>query len=482
MVTPGPLGHKRETGPPQSGAAPAGLVRRLGLFDATMLVMGGIIGTGIFVVPQLVAKQAHTRGLITAVWLVGGIVAICGALVYAELTARYPEVGGQYAYLREAYHPIVAFLFGWALLLVMQTGAIASVAMIFSRYFIDLTRLPFSEGFVSGIAIATLTLVNCLGVRTGSTVQNFFMLSKIAVIGILVTTGLVMGNAAVPHFAAGVQRHPDSILVSGAVALVPVLFTYSGWQAAGFVAGEVRNPRRNMPLATVLGVLGVILLYCLVSLTDVHVLGVERLANTEAPASAVMRIVLGPRGAAVIAVGIMIAALGYISQAALTAPRVYYAMARDGVFFSGLGWISPRTRVPVLSILLQGVFAIVISLSGRYDQVLNYVMSVEFIFFCLTGISIFIFRKRDTKELRTTSMPGIKRHKMLGHPFTTLIFVLVSGAVAVNMVLTSPKANLVGLALVSAGIPVYVVWRWQNPAARKAQNSKPAPSLPGAEE
>ena len=465
MPTPAQREIPPEKALPLCSEKASGLLRRLGLFDATMLVMGGIIGTGIFVVPQLVAQQVHSAASMMAVWLTGGCVAICGALVYAELTARYPEVGGQYTYLREAYHPIIAFLFGWGLLLVMQTGAVASVAIVFARYFMDMVRLPVSEGIVAGGAIAILTLVNCFGVRTGSTVQNVFMVSKIAVIGLLVGAGLYYGNRTSPHVIA-VPHSTNNLLIDGSAALVPVLFTYSGWQAAGFMSGEVRNPRRNMPLATVLGVIGVITLYCLVNLVDVWVLGADRLASSNAPASAVMWFVLGSRGAAIISVGIMIAALGYISQASLTAPRVYYAMANDGVFFRGLAWLSPNSHVPVRAILLQGVFAIVIAFSGRYDQILNYVMSVEFSFFCLTGISIFIFRKRAARETQQAGAPSARSgralYEMPGHPFTTILFVGICAAVSINMMIVNPMNNLIGMTLVLTGVPVFFMWKRTN--------------------
>jgi APA family basic amino acid/polyamine antiporter len=452
-----PCGSKLEPAKPS-----VGLVRRLGLFDATMLVMGGVVGTGIFVVPELVAIQVHRPMLILGVWLLGGLVAVCGGLVYAELCARYPEVGGQYAYLREAYHPIVAFLFGWSLLLVMQTGAIASVAMIFARYFIDLSHMHLREGLVAGIAIAVFTVINCLGVRIGGSVQSAFMVSKIAVIGVLAGCGLLLGQAH-PMTWLPILDRPVSggLLTAVGAAMIPVLFTYSGWQAAGFVSGEVRNPRKNMPLATVLGVAGVIVLYSLVTIVDVRVLGPDRLAHTDAPASAVMRIVLGERGVLIIAIGIMIAALGYISQAALTAPRVYYAMAQDGVFFKSLAWLPEKSHAPVLAILLQGVCAIAIGLSGRYDQVLTYVMSVEFIFFCLTGASIFIFRHRTATAIRK-GVPGAideTKYEMPGHPLTTLVFILVSGAVSVNMFRVYPINTLLGLGIVLCGVPVYLFWR-----------------------
>lgn len=442
-----------------------GLVQQLSLFDATMLVMGGVIGTGIFIVPELVARQVHTAPLIIGAWLLGGLVAVCGGLVYAELTARYPEVGGQYAYLREAYHPMVAFLFGWSLLLVMQTGAIASVAMIFARYFIDLSQMPLKEGFVAATAISFFTLINCFGVRTGATIQSAFMVTKIGVICLLGGCGLFLGRAHSLALSPG-PEHPASadLLTAMGGAMIPILFTYSGWQAAGFVSAEVRNPRRNMPLATVFGVLGVITLYCLVTIVDLRVLGPEVLAHTDAPASAVMRTVLGERGGTIIAVGIMIAALGYISQAVLTAPRVYYAMAMDKVFFRSFAWLPRKSHVPILAILLQGICAVVIAFSGKYEQVLTYVMSVEFVFFCLTGASLFIFRRRTAEAIQKGAPGAIHatRYEMPGHPFTTLVFILVSAAVSLNMFRVYPLNTLLGFGIVLSGIPVYLWWHKRN--------------------
>lgn len=452
-----------------SNAPAVELVPRLGLFDATMLVMGGIIGTGIFVVPQIVAQLVHTPLMILGVWLLGGIVAICGALVYAELSARFPEVGGQYAYLREAYHPLVAFLFGWTLLLVMQTGATAAVAMIFGRYFVDITKAPVTESAAATVAIAVFAVVNCFGVRTGSMVQNVFMVTKIAVILVLGVAGLFFASSRMGSWQP-VLEAPLSVnlLTVFGAAMVPVLFTYAGWATAGFVSSEVRNPRKNMPRATVLGVIGVILLYCLVTFVDLRVLGAASLADTPAPASAVMRRAFGGWGALLIAMGIMVGALGYISQTSLTGPRVYYAMAKDGVFFKKFAWLPQRTRTPVFAILLPAVFSIAIALSGGYDQILNYVMSVEFIFFCLTGVSVFIFRARAaaipgheadrTAERKICEMPG--------HPYTTLVFTLTCAAVTLNMIYVYPINSLIGLGILLAGIPAYFVWQRQNPRSK----------------
>ena len=396
------------------------LARRLGLFDATMIVMGGIIGAGIFVNPAVVARNVHTPLLVLGAWLIGGMIALIGAFVYAELAALRPRVGGQYAYLRDAYHPVVAFLYGWTLLLVVQTGGMAGAAIIFGRYFCELSGLSISEQVVATLALAILTAINCLGVRAGSNVQSALMLIKLVAIALLIGVGCF---GPIKNNPAGVELPIDSSGFAGlARAMAPVLFAYGGWQTASFVSGEMRNPRRDLPRGLLIGVIGVILCYVLVSYSCVRVLGVEDLARTNVPASEVMRHAFGERGAQVIAAGIAISTLGFLSQSILTAPRVYYAMARDGVFFKGVGYLNPKTRVPTVAIVLQGICAAVIAFTGKYDQILNYVVAIDVLFFGLTGASLLIFRARLPKEseehLRVPWHPVTTerfRAGMLGH-------------------------------------------------------------------
>src|SRR5438552_3342268 len=262
---------------PEPGEVP--LARRLGLFDATMIVMGGIIGAGIFVNPAVVARNVHTPLLVLVVWLIGGMIVLTGLFVYAELAALRPRVGGQYAYLRDAYHPIVAFLYGWTLLLVVQTGGMAGAAIIFGRYFCELFGLSIPEQLVATLALAILTTVNCLGVRAGSNVQSALMLIKLVAIVLLIGVGCF---GPVRTNSAGVELPTDSGGFAGlARALSPVLFAYGGWQTASFVSGEMRDPRRDLPRGLVIGVIGVILCYILVSYSCVGVLGVGDLALTK---------------------------------------------------------------------------------------------------------------------------------------------------------------------------------------------------------
>ena len=427
-----------------------GLARRLGLFDATMLVMGGIIGSGIFVTPAEVARHVSTPFLIVGVWVLGGIVALFASFVYAELAARRPEVGGQYAYLRDAYGPMPAFLYGWALLLVIQSGGMAAVAITFARYFADLVQVPLSDNVVAVSVLAVLTLINCLGVRSGSNVQSALMVLKILAIGALVVAGLLFAPAAAPPSQAPVAGSLSTLAAIGA-AMTPVMFSYGGWQTSSFVAGEMRNPQRDLARGLLLGVAGVILLYTAVAFVCAHTLGPAGLAASKTPATDVMRLAFGQRGAAFIALGITISTLGFLSQGMLTAPRVYFAMADDGLFFRSVARVNPVTRVPVVAIILQGVAAAVIALSGTFSQILNYVVSVDFIFFGLTGAALFVFRHRNPDQPVFFKAPG--------HPFTTGFFVLACWAVVVATVANNLENSLIGYAILAAGVPACLYWQ-----------------------
>jgi basic amino acid/polyamine antiporter, APA family len=441
------------------------LVRRLGLFDATMIVMGGIIGSGIFINPYVVARQVSTPFLILGVWALGGVIALAAAFIWAELAALRPEVGGQYAYLREAFHPSVAFLYGWALLLVIQTGGMAAVAVTFARYFVELTQPPVADWLVAVLALASLTAINCLGVRSGSTVQSVLMVLKIVAILALIVFGLLLvGPSTAPVMPTSAlldQTISFDLITTVGAAMVPVLFAYGGWQTASFVAGEIREPRKNLPRGLIIGVTGVVGLYLAVNFVCLRVLGTTGLASTTTPASDVMRLALGEQGARAIAAGIAISTLGFLSQGMLTAPRVYFAMAEDGLFFKAVGRLHPKSRVPAVAIALQGLLAIVIALSGRYEQILNYVVSVDFIFFGLTATCIFVFRRRMENR------DGVDANaitKVPGHPLTTGLFVLTCWLVVINTVYRYPENTLIGMAILFAGIPAYFFWRWRKRA------------------
>jgi APA family basic amino acid/polyamine antiporter len=326
---------------------------------------------------------------------------------------------------------------------------------------------------VAAGALAVLTAINCLGVRSGGTVQSALMVLKIMAIASLVVCGLLLIGPAPTLPVQPVQVGDKPI--SMATAMIPVLFAYGGWQTSCFVAGEVKEPRKNMPRALLIGVAGVIAIYLAVNYVYLRALGPVELARVETPASAVMEMALGREGSILIAVGIAVSTLGFLSQSILTAPRVYYAMARDGLFFKSVARLEPRTRVPVVAIILQGILAMVIAVSGRYDQILNYVVSVDFIFFGLTGTCIFIFRRRDFNKADNgggagASLPSAKGprpevkerggYRVPGHPVTTALFVAVCWIVVANTIYQYPSNTVIGLVIVLAGIPVYFFWRW----------------------
>jgi basic amino acid/polyamine antiporter, APA family len=423
-----------------------------------MIVMGGIIGAGIFVNPSVVARQVDTPMLVLGAWLIGGVIALIGAFVYAELAVLQPRVGGQYAYLREAYHPIVAFLYGWTLLLVVQTGGMAGAAIIFGRYFRELSGLAIPEQAIAAATLGVLTLINCFGIRSGSNVQSALMLLKLAAIALLIGVGWFVVGPAAPDLTLKLAApgNNEGWLTGLAAAMVPVLFAYGGWQTATFVSGEMRNPKRDLPRGLFIGVAGVIILYLLVTYVFLRVLGHAGLANTTVPASGVMRHALGDRGAKIIACGIALSTVGFLSQSILTAPRVYYAMARDGVFFQAVGRLNPRTRVPVIAIVLQGIWAAVVAMTGRYEQILNYVVTIDVLFFGLTGASLLVFRARARRDGTERAQGDLVRVPL--HPFTTWLFVLACWGVAISTLIRFPQNAGIGVAILGLGVLVYRFW------------------------
>jgi basic amino acid/polyamine antiporter, APA family len=342
---------------------------------------------------------------------------------------------------------------------VTQTGGMAAVAVTFANYFISLTHAPVSNWVVAVVALATLTAINCFGVRTGSSVQSVLMVMKIFAVLLVIVFGLgyVGGwgpaNNPPPEISQPAPA-PFEITALGA-ALIPVLFSYGGWQTSSFIAGEMRDPRKDLPRGLLIGVMGVIFLYLLVNYVYVYVLGVDGLAGMETPASEVMRLALGEKGKTIIAIGITISTLGFLSQGMLTAPRVYFAMAEDRLFFKSVAWVHPRTRVPVVAIALQGVLAIMIALSGTYDQILNYVVSVDSIFFGLAAACIFVFRRKGNLANKGSARTGFR---VPGHPFTTILFIVIEWLVAVNTFYKYPENSMIGMAIMLAGIPVYFFW------------------------
>ena len=421
-----------------------------------MIVMGGIVGSGIFINPYVVARHVHTPFLILGVWSAGGVLAMMGAFIWAELATRLPGAGGNYLYLKVAYHPSVAFLYGWVLLLVTQTGGMAAVAVTFARYWREITGVGWSDSAIAATALLGLTAINCFGVRAGSNVQSALMLMKSAAIAGMVVLGLLLGGGRIHPLPLLDQPVSFGLIAAIGAAMTPVAFAYGGWQTASFVAEEMRDSRRDLSRGLLLGVSGVIALYLSANFVYVKVLGPASLAATGTPATAVMRAAMGDSGALWIAVGIAVSTLGFLSQGILTAPRVYYAMARDGLFFESVGRLAERTAVPVLAIVLQGLAATAIALIGKYEQILNYEVSVDFILFASVAMALFVLRRREGDLVSA----GI--YRVPGHPYTTALFALSCLAIVAGTVWSNPQNSAIGLGILLTGIPVY--WYWSRRA------------------
>jgi APA family basic amino acid/polyamine antiporter len=353
--------------------------------------------------------------------------------------------------LREALHPAVAFVYGWVLLLVIQTGGMAAVAVTFARYFLELTQWPVNDSLVAGGALALLTFINCLGVRAGSRVQAGLTLIAIAAIAALEALSLARGGPSQIAWRPLLDQPPSLHLgLAFGAAMTPVLFAYGGWQTSSFLGGEVRDAQKILPRALILGVLGVIAIYVSVNFVYLRALGPTGLADSTTPASSVMRNLLGNRGGQWIAAGIAFSAFGFLAQSMLTAPRVYFAMAQDGVFFRAVAWVHPHTRVPVVAIALQGVWAIAIALTGTYAQVVNYVVAMDCIFFGLTAVCLFVLRRREHAPAN---------FRVPGHPWTTLLFIAAQWAVVASTFAHDPVRSCIGLGIALVGLPVYFLWR-----------------------
>ena len=429
------------------------LARRLGVSDVVLIVIGSVIGSGIFRTPSVVAQRIPIPGLILVAWACGGIVALFGAFVLGELAARRPAGCGAYAYLRDAFHPVVAFAYGWSSLLASFTGGIAAAAVLFAGYFISLTGLGVSSGVLAVVTLAALALVNCLGVRFGSNVQSALTVLKIAALVALIVAGIA-AHPAQGHQLAALSSSTLGTLGAFSVAMIPVLFSYNGAMVANFMAAEAKNVTFTLPLGLWLGISGAAVLYLLVNAACLRALGVDGLASTPVPAAAVLRAAAGPAGAQVASLAVAVSTLGFISNRMLTVPRLYHAMADDGLFFRAVAWIDPRTRVPVVAIALQAAFAMLLALSGSYEHILNYVVSTFYVFNGLLALALFIIRARD----RHAGIAQAARFRVPGHPFSTALYMLVSWGVATATYVAYPGDAIVGIAILLSAVPVYFIW------------------------
>ncbi|NCW44222.1 MAG: amino acid permease [Gemmatimonadaceae bacterium] len=440
---------------------PVQYAAKLGTFSGTMLVVGGIIGAGIFLSPAVVAQRVGTSPLTLAAWGLGAVVAVIGGFVYAELGARRPQAGGTYVYLRDAYGTFPAFMYGWALFLIMATGAMAAVAMTGANYLAELLGLGAGAGRPIAITlIVVLTGLNVLGVSVGATTGNILTVLKLAAIALLVFAAL----ALTPRYSAppAVIDTPlaapvswSQLVVTMGGALVPVLFSFGGWQQTNAVAEELVEPQRTLPRALIFGVLIVAVTYLLVNVAYLRALGLEGLAASRAPAAETMYVYLGPTGRLLITGGIVTSTVGFLSMVILMSARVYQAMAADGLFFARMARLHPSWQTPVEALVAQGTVALLLLLTGTYGQLLDYVVFADWIFFGATAASLFVLRARD--DARGVRSPVTSPL----HPVGTLVFVTAALYVVVGSIQSNPGNAARGAGLLLLGVPVYLYWNRQ---------------------
>ena len=417
-----------------------------------MVVIGGIIGAGIFLSPGVVAQRLDTPLLVLAAWGAGGLIALAGAFSYAELGGLFPKAGGQYNYLRDGLHPLAGFLYGWALLLVIETGAIAAVAIIFASYALRIAGGPAAAQVPIAIAaIVLLSIINYLGVKPGSRVLNVLVVLKVAALAILVGAGFVAaGHPGWWSDARAASPSSGSTLVAFGAAMVPILFSYGGWQSANYVGEEIDDPHRNLPRALIAGTLAVVAIYVTVNVVYLRALGLEGLAHSGAPAADAARQTFGRYGDLFVSSAIAVSTFGFLNLSILAPTRVYYAMAADRVFVPALSTLHPRYATPSVAIVVQSAWACLLALSGSYDALTNYVVFADWIFFGLTVLTVLMFRR---------SLPLSKRppgaYRAPGYPVVQIAFVVIAAAVVASVIGAAPGAAAKGAALIALGIPVY---------------------------
>jgi APA family basic amino acid/polyamine antiporter len=427
-----------------------GFRRELGLFDAVMVVAGGIVGVGIFANPSNVARIVPDPALILLVWGIGGAVALIGAFVWAELASRYPDVGGQYVYLHRAYHPVVGFLYGIALLFIINGGSLAAVSILFASY-VDRSFVPLGPIGVKAAAAAALialTAVNAVGVRAGKWTTNTLMGAK--VLGMLALVALAFGRGAAPasHFAASTSV--DLGVSRLFTALVPILFAYGGWQSCANIAGEIKNPGRNLARANVLGVIVVVVLYLSLNVAYLWVLTPAEVAASPALAADAARAAAGDAGARFVTLLIAVSSLGFLAVVVLTGARLYYAMATDGLLVAAVARLHPRYHTPVVALWLQAAVSLILMTTNTYDQLLSYVVFADWLFFGLTAAGLFIVRRREMAAAGEIA-------RVPGHPVTTAIFVAVAVGIVVNSFFVYPIQSAIGSAILLSATGVYFV-------------------------
>ena len=425
------------------------LPRKLGLLDATNVVVGTMIGSAIFLVPNIIAQNVPSVPLILSIWILAGIVSLFGALAYAELGAMMPATGGQYVYLREAWGPLWGFLCGWTFFLAARSGATAAVAAGFSIYFSQFIPMPaIYSRMVAAALILVLTFVNYRGVRLGAAVQNTFTALKVIGLVTLIGSTLVSGEqdlSQVPLQPAGISA------TNLASAMIACMWAYNGWFAVSLVAGEIKEPQRNLPRALIIGTAFVIGVYLLANIGYLKTLTVPEIANSTRVAATAADRTLGGIGSAFVALTILVSTFGTTNGNVMTAPRLYFAQARDGLFFRSFGGIHPAFKTPHIAILGQGIMASILALTGSYAQLVSYATFTFWIFYGMTVAGLIVLRRKHPEAPRP--------YRMFGYPATTILFVVVAAWIVAAAVISAPRTSAIGLLILAAGVPAYYFWR-----------------------
>lgn len=427
------------------------LPRTLTFRDLVLLIVGTVIGSGIFLVPGSVLRNVqHRVGLALLVWIAGGVLSLLGALTYGELGAMKPEAGGLYVYIRDCFGRPTAFLYGWALFFMISSGSVATLAVAFSTYLRHIVPLTDLGAKIVAIGmIAIVGLLNVLGTRKSANAQNVATALKVAAILAMTAVLLFLSPGHSPATAAPVPS--SGSLASGfGLAMISVLWAYEGWQYCTFTAGETIEPQKSFPRAFLAGSLALIAIYVIANIGYIAALGSAGAAASDSIAADAMRVVMGPAFAKVITVPILISILSAANGLILTSPRVYYAMANDGVFFRKLAEVHPRFKTPSVAIIAGCAWSVVLAASGTFEQLLTYVIFTGWIFYGLGAAAVFVYRRRE---------PGTPRpYRVPGYPITPLVFVIAAALLVLNTIVAEPRRAALGIALVITGAPVYMVW------------------------
>ena len=440
-------------------ASGAQLRRTLGMRDLVLLIVGTVIGSGIFLVPGAVLSPVgYSVPLALAVWLAGGLVSLLGALTYGELSTMRPEAGGLYVYIRECFGTLPGFLFGWTLFFVISAGSVATLAVAFSNYLGEFFALsPLTAKLISIGMIISIGLVNVRGVRESANLQNVTTTLKVVAILAIAIALLALGKSFALHPVHTIELHTGSLASGFGLSMISVLWAYEGWQYATFSAGETLHPQRDFPLAFLIGSVALIAIYMLANVAYVSALGPLGVASTHRVAAAAVSTVISPVAAKVVTLTILVSMFSAANSIMMTAPRVYYMMARDGVFFQRLSRVHPQYGTPAFAILAAVLWTSLLAASGTFEQLLTYVVFVGWTFYALAAACVFVYRKRQPHAKRPYRVPG--------YPLTPILFILAAAALVINTVMTQPVRALIGLGIVLAGTPAYFLWR-RNAAAK----------------